>query len=67
MELSDNQKVFVIDAEHQEFKVDHGYSGRNMYGKTCPAVRVDGIGDFRTMAQYSSDNMGKGYVIYCPT
>lgn len=65
-ELSENQELFVRDAEDQGFEVDYSYSGRCMYGETCPSVRVDSIGEFGTKAATRSDNMSLGYVIYCP-
>jgi len=64
LELSDNQKQFVKDAEDQGFEVEYDYSGRGMYGKTCPAVRLANIADFRTEAGYCSDSMGLGYIVY---
>ena len=63
-ELSANQKKFVKDAEAQDHEVDYTYSGRNMYGRCCPAVHVDGVGDFGTKADTKSDNMGRGFVVY---
>ena len=62
--LSDNQQQFVQDALDQGLEVDYGYSGRGMYGATCPAVRVKNIFSFNTSAGAKSDQMGKGYVIY---
>lgn len=62
--LSANQKQFVEDAEAQELDVDFGYSGRGMYGKTCPAVRVNSTSEFVTAATYKTDQMGKGLVMY---
>lgn len=64
-ELSDNQKLFVEDAEKQGFEVKR-YSGRCMYGEYCPSVRIDSIGEFGTKAITKSDSMGMGYVVYCP-
>jgi hypothetical protein len=66
-ELSDNQKVFVEDAENAGLEVDHTYSGRFMYGKCCPAVRVDSPHEFQTSAEgVRWDNMGLGFVVYVP-
>jgi hypothetical protein len=64
--LSENQKLFVKDAERQGFEVDFEYSGRGMYGMECPAVRCNAPGEFGTKAGISSDAMGKGIVIYAP-
>ncbi len=64
--LSANQKKFVRQAENAGLEVDFGYSGRGMYGETCPAVRVDYSDDFKTTANTCSDSMGRGIVIYCP-
>lgn len=54
-------------AEEQGFEVDYTYSGRFMYGATCPSIRTDGPGDFRTESGYRWDRMGRGVVIYCPS
>lgn len=65
-ELTENQELFIEDAENQGFDVEYTYSGRFMYGKQCPAVRIDYIGEFGTEARVASDNMGLGYIVYCP-
>lgn len=62
-ELSDNQKQFVKDAEKQGFEVT-SYSGRGMYGNTCPSIVVTGFGQFKTDASIKSDNMGLDVVLY---
>ena len=64
-ELSENQQLFVHDAENQGFEVNYNYSGRNMYGTKCPAITVDGMYDFQTRASVNYDNMGLGFVLYC--
>jgi hypothetical protein len=63
-ELTENQKRFVEDALAEGLEVDYDYSGRGMYGKTCPAVRVDRYETFATRASYSTDAMGMGKVYY---
>ena len=63
--LTANQKRFVADAKKQGLKV-YAYSGRFMYGKECPSVRVQGVADFRPRARYLSDQLGRGFVIYAP-
>ena len=65
-DLSKNQQKFVRDAEEQDLDVYYTYSGRGMYGKTCPAVNVDKPNDIATKAKTNMDNMGRGFVIYCP-
>jgi hypothetical protein len=65
-ELSDNQKLFVRDAENQGITVKYDYSGRCMYGRKCPSVVVGGPGDFGTKAGTRSDSMGLDIVIYAP-
>ena len=62
--LSDNQKIFVDDAHEQGLKVDYDYSGRGMYGKTCPCVVVPNSSSFNTKARVSQDSMGLDIVIY---
>ncbi len=63
--LTDNQKLFVSDASDQGFDVDYFYSGRGMYGKTCPSIIEERHGDrFGTKANTQSDSMGMDTVIY---
>ena len=64
--MTENQKQFIKDASRQGYTVDYDYSGRGMYGRTCPSVNIDRIGEFGTKAKTQSDNMGMGFVIYCP-
>lgn len=64
--LTDRQKRFVRKAEREGHEVDYGYSGRGMYGRSCPAVRIS----YQTEFEYkgaSWDSMGLGYVIYMPS
>jgi len=61
--LSDNQQAFVDDAERQGHEVKYDYSGRGMYGATCPAV-VCKAGKFGTSADFSTDSMGMDMVFY---
>ncbi len=63
MEYSENQQKFVDDAEEQGLEVRR-YSGRGMFGRECPAITVDYIGEFATKARTRSDSMGLGIVIY---
>lgn len=63
--LTDNQKLFIKDAEEDNFEV-YEYTGRSMYGIYCPAVNVDDPSDLTTRAKTKVDNLGKGYVVYCP-
>lgn len=62
--LTENQIQFCRDALRAGLEVDYSYSGRGMEGKTCPAVRLDDIADFKTTAGYNTDQMGKGFVVY---
>ena len=62
--MTKNQKQFISDAESQDIEVDMDYSGRGMYGKTCPAVYVASEGVFDTTAKYFVDSMGKGVILY---
>lgn len=60
-----NQKRFIKIAEKSGLEIDYGYSGRGMYGKTCPAVRVDSLSEWEgNPHKFQIDNMGLGYVIY---
>lgn len=63
-QLTDNQQKFIDDARRQGHRVDFDYSGRGMFGATCPAVRLDSIHEFNTSAAVHTDNMGLGYVVY---
>lgn len=63
-ELSDNQRQFVEDAEEQDLEIKYDYSGRLMYGRTCPAVIVSTPADFNTDADTFFDNMGLNFVVY---
>ena len=66
--LSKNQERFVHDVEAIGLEVDYEYSGRFMYGKTCPAVRLEDkvqLAVFNTDANICTDQMGKhGFVVY---
>lgn len=61
--LSQNQRIFEDDACYQGFEV-YQYSGRGMFGDTCPAITIDDVSDFKTKAKFKIDNMGKGFVLY---
>ena len=67
-QLSENQKAFVRDARAAGHQVYFSYSGRGMYGRSCPAVDVD-RGEYLNMAtkaKYTHDSMGLGTVYYAP-
>lgn len=63
---SDNQKQFLKDVEKQNLtnKLRLNYSGRGMYGDTCPGVVVDSPGKFNTKADTEWDHMGLSFIIY---
>ena len=63
--LSDNQVKFCQDAEDEGRDIDFEYSGRGMFGKTCPAVRVtEDEDEFKSKAKTQTDGMGTGVVVY---
>jgi len=64
MDLSDNQHKFVEDAVAAGLEIDWNYSGRGMYGKGCPAVRVGEYEEFETTSRCSKDRLGLGTVYY---
>jgi hypothetical protein len=64
--LSGNQQKFVRAAKRKGLEVYYYYSGRCMFGQTCPAVNVDYLDEFKPRANFRTDNMGRGYVIYAP-
>jgi hypothetical protein len=61
---SENQLKFISDARENGYDVMLDYSGRGMYGETCPAVHLDRGENMRTMAKYQMDSMGLGSVAY---
>jgi hypothetical protein len=64
MIYSKNQLQFIDDAQNCGLDIDYGYSGRGMFGDTCPAVRIDHPSEITTKAQWVMDNMGLGVVVY---
>ena len=62
--LSENQQQFIEDADDSGLKVDYWYSGRGMYGKYCPSVKVEQANDLRTKAKVREDSLGMNVVIY---
>jgi len=62
--LSDNQEQFVQDALAQGLEVNYDYSGRGMYGRTCPSVKLDRYDHFDSDTSYSKDSLGMGIVYY---
>jgi len=59
------RRKFVEEAEAAGLKV-RSYSGRFMYGRECPSVNVDYLEDRDLFSmQVKTDNMGRGYVLYC--
>ena len=63
---SDNQKLFIRAAKRAGLEI-MTYSGRGMFGDTCPAVSVRSVHDFRTRAKVSTDSLGMGVVVYART
>lgn len=61
---SKNQLKFIKDAENCGLDIDYGYSGRGMFGDTCPAVRIDHPSEITTKAKWVMDGMGLGVVVY---
>lgn len=62
---SARQKKFIKAVENAGLEVNFDYSGRGMYGKTCPSVTVSSLADFPgNPYKYEVDNMGLGYVVY---
>jgi len=65
--LTTQQRAFVQKAIDEGFEdnIRFLYSGRGMYGKTCPAVILhEGETSDFGFKGASSDGMGKGIVIY---
>lgn len=67
MKLSIKQKKFVELCARDKIDIDYTYCGRGMFGEPCPCIRVDTLSDVSfNPYTYNVDNMGKGFVIYCP-
>jgi hypothetical protein len=64
-ELTDKQRSFVRSAKKQGHVIDFNYSGRFMFGRMCPAVRVKYLDDFKGYNKYNRDQMGLGMIVYC--
>lgn len=65
--LNPRQKAFVKKCEKEGLEIDMSYSGRGMFGRRCPAVRLDSLAEFPGNPHtYSTDQMGLGVVVYCP-
>ena len=62
--LSSNQSKFVRDAKNQGYEIDYDYSGRGMYGRSCPSVRLGRYETMKTKANVREDSMGMGKVVY---
>jgi len=62
--LSKNQVQFIKDVKASEYDIRYNYSGRYMYGRSCPSVNLDRGEHLETRAKTNEDSMGKGYVIY---
>lgn len=62
--LSENQKAFVRAAERAGYDVDYTYSGRGMFGDTCPSIVVPRGRTFSTRARVEQDSLGLDTVVY---
>lgn len=61
---SENQLQFIEDVQNCGLDVRYDYSGRGMYGDSCPSVTVDSFDELTTTAKWTWDNMGLSYVMY---
>lgn len=76
-EFSKNQKKFCQDMEDQGWTeyLRLSYSGRGMYGRTCPGIVTRAHSDWdsfdaddvvrATRVKLSRDSMGKETILYC--
>ncbi len=62
--LSENQLRFCIDADEQGFELNYTYSGRGMFGKTCPSTKPEDGAELETSAKIKKDSLGLGIIIY---
>lgn len=63
---SERQLKFIADAIESGLEVRYDYSGRGMFGDTCPCVHVSNMHNLQTDTKPSWDNMGLDYVLYIP-
>jgi hypothetical protein len=64
-ELSIAQIEFITDCLDCGLEVRQ-YSGRGMFGKICPGVRVKHPNDLPTGVSYQIDNLGLEWMLYVP-
>lgn len=60
---SNNQLLFIKDMEENGYEIDYNYSGRGMFGETCPSVVTDD-NNLPTKAKLQVDSMGLSRVFY---
>jgi len=66
-DLSATQQKFIVDVIKAGRKEDlQTYSGRAMFGRSCPGIVVGHPSDVPTSVHYTSDNMGKQIILYVP-
>ena len=65
--MTPKEQRFIKKAEELGYEVDTTYSGRGMFGRTCPSVTIENPYDFIAemgMTGLKIDNMGLDYVVY---
>ncbi len=62
---SANQMKFINKANEEGYVI-RTYSGRGMFGRSCPGIVVDSPTDFSIgKGKTQLDNMGLSYIVYC--
>lgn len=64
MKLSDNQRIFVMDALVAGHGVDFIYCEKYNSARKFPAIYVDDHRQFKTLAGVCVDQVGEEYVVY---
>lgn len=66
-DLSPDQLQFVVDVIKADRQEDlQTYSGRAMFGRSCPGICVGHPSDVPTSVRYTSDSMGRQIILYVP-
>ena len=65
--LTNDQQLFVREAQEAGLTIDHAFSSRFTKDTACPSVKVASLQSFHTNARGAQwDKLDKEYVIYCP-
>lgn len=66
-DLNENQIKFIQDVIAAGLEGElRTYSGRGMFGQSCPGVVVGHTSELPTTVRYVTDNMGMNIIMYVP-